>query len=429
MISHTIQSEFGEIQINGICDAAFNGVLETFEENFRERGELGACVCITQNNVPVVDLWGGLAKAKTKAPWTRDTVSFIWSSTKGAMAVCVHMLVSRGLIDLDAPLARYWPEFGQKGKQDIPVHLILSHQGGIPHWRKRLKDYAFLDWDYMVKACEEEEPFWKPGERHGYHALSIGFLCGELVRRVTGKTIGAFFQEEVAKPLGLDFWIGLPEEYDPRMAAIMMPGELGQDGLVFADEGGPTSDFYVKAATEPDSIQGLQEYNHGGFLDNYYKRAYRAAESPAVGGISNARGLAGMYAPLACGGKTGNFEMVDADTLARMGAVAAAGNDATLLLPTRYGLGFHKGCDNRGWKTDHKNHILMYNVIMSEDAFGHVGFGGSIGLADPAANMSFGYVMNRMGMGIGLNPRGQSLLDAAYRSLGYRSNASGRWTV
>lgn len=415
MISRTIQGEFGEIQIYGICDAAFIGVLEQFEINFGERGELGASVCLTQNGKKVVDLWGGLANAETKAPWTRDTISIVFSSTKGAASICVNMLVSRGLVDLDAPVVKYWPEFGQKGKEEIPVHMILSHQSGIPHWRKQLKDYAMADWEYMVKACEEEKPFWKPGERHGYHAFSIGVMSGEIVRRVTGKSIGTFFQDEVAKPLGLDFWIGLPAEYDPRVATMVMPEEPG--------EGEPIAALFIKAAADPESIQALILNNTGRFLEKFDHRALRGAEIPAANGITNARGLAGIYAPLACGGKLGDFEMVDSNTLARMGAVASAtGMDESLLVPMRYSLGFTKAFDNRGWKPGNEDSILM-----SEDAFGCPGYGGSIGLADPLAKMSFGYTMNRMGQGTALNPRGQSLLDAAYRALGYRSNTSGRW--
>jgi CubicO group peptidase (beta-lactamase class C family) len=413
-IHRRIQSEFGEVRIDGFCAPKFNTVLDTFENNFLERGELGASVCVTQNGTPVVDLWGGLACAETRAPWTRDTIALVYSSTKGAAAICVHRLAAKGLIDLDAPVAQYWPEFGQNGKEQITVNMVLSHQSGLVHWQKKLKEDALTDWDYMIKACEEEEPFWMPGLRHGYHASSFGFLCGELVRRVTGKSIGAFFQDELVEPLGIEFWIGLPARHDTRVATMVMPGRPA--------EWRPAPDVFAMSAAVPDSLPGLMFNNDGGWARHQHSRAFRAAEIPSVNGYTHARGLAGLYAPLACGGKLDDFELVDRNTLARMGAVASAGYDEMLLIPTRFGLGFMKSFDNRCLEPAKRD-----SLVISEEAFGHAGFGGSIGLADPAAQMSFGYVMNRLAPVVIMNPRGQSLVDATYRSLGYRSNSSGRW--
>jgi CubicO group peptidase (beta-lactamase class C family) len=412
MISKKTQSEFGEVEIAGTCDSAFNEVLEEFESNFRERGELGASVCVTREGKTVVDLWGGLADAETRKPWTRDTISIVWSSTKGAAAVSMHVLASRGLVDLDAPVVKYWPEFGKKGKETTLVKMFLDHSAGLPHVKEKLPQDAFFDWEIMAKALEDAELWWEPGTRTGYHAFTKGWLNGEIVRRVTGQSIGAFFRKEIGDPLDLDFWIGLPETHDSRVAKIIFP-----------EQGDPPADFFIKVETEPEGIQSMIFTNEGGFMGTFETMAARRAEIPAAGGIANARGLAGLYAPLACGGKLGGVELVDSDTLARMGAVSSAsGLDASLLVPMRFALGFTKAMDNRRGKPGNQDTILM-----SEDAFGCPGFGGSIGLADPVAGMSFGYSMNRMGPGTALNPRGQSLLDATYRALGYTSSASGRW--
>ncbi len=402
------------MDVSGKCDPKFERVREEFERNFRERGEVGASVCVTLDGETVVDLWGGTADIDTGEPWKEDTVSVVFSSTKGATALCAHILASRGLLDIDAPVVKYWPEFGKAGKENITVKMLLNHQAGLPHVRRPLPQGAFYDWDIMVHALEEQEPFWEPGTRHGYQFVVFGWLVGEVVRRVSGKSLGRFFQDEVAKPLRLDFWIGLPEEIEPRVSKIIMvdPQEM-------------MDTRFGQAMSDPSSIQSLCITNDGGALmvDGVDSRAYHAAEIPGAGGITNARGLAGMYAPLACGGSLKGVDLVDRDTLARMSTVSSATNqDMTTLIPGRLSLGYWKSLDNRRQPPG-----MQDSIILSEDAFGHPGAGGSIGFADPRERMSFGYVMNKMGAGLGLNPRGQSLVDVVYISLGFRSNASGSW--
>jgi CubicO group peptidase (beta-lactamase class C family) len=258
---------------------------------------------------------------------------------------------------------------------------------------------------------------------HGYHAFTFGWLVGEVVRRVSGRSLGTFFREEVAEPLGLDFWIGLPSEHESRTAQLLPAEPPGPND--------PLVPFFL-AMMDPTSIQALVMGNTGGHmaplspdsLPTFDTREAHAAEIPAAGGIGNARALAGMYAPLANGGRLRGVRLVSRDALARMGAVASASTlDASILAPTRFSLGFVKAVDNRRVAGLTEND----SVILSEEAFGHSGFGGAMGFADPAARMSFGYVMNRMGAGLGLNARGQSLIDAAYRSMGYRTNAPGVW--
>ncbi len=399
--------------VQGTCDPKFQAVRQEFERNFQERGEIGASVSVTVQGQTVVDLWGGQANAETDTPWTEDTVSIVFSATKGATAICAHMLASRGELDLDAPVAKYWPEFAQSGKENIPVKMLLNHQAGLPAVREPLPDGAYADWDLIVNALAKEEPFWEPGTRNGYHALTYGWLVGEVVRRVSGKSLGTFFKDEVAGPLGLDFWIGLPEDKELRVAPMI------------AAEPNTESPFFQQIAT-PGSIQSLVLLNMGGYMGaqpQYDTRAAHAAEIGGAGGVTNGRGLAGMYAPLACGGKKDGVELVNSETLARMGRVSSStGRDAVLVMPTRFALGFMKTMDNRKEPAG-----VQDSVLVSEDAFGHVGAGGSFGFADPPAAMSFGYTMNRMGPGASLNDRGQSLVDAVYRALGCQSDASGAW--
>lgn len=409
-------------EIAGFCDPQFERVAEEFVQNFQKRGEIGASVCVTLEGKTVVDLWGGTAHPDLQTPWQQDTISLIWSATKGATALCAHMLVSRGLLDLEAPVTRYWPEFGQAGKEAIPVKMLLNHQCGLAAVSTPLPAGAFNNWELMVKALEQQEPWWRPGSMHGYHGFTFGWLVGEVVRRVSGKSLGTFFREEVAEPLGLDFWIGLPESLENRVA-LMIPAEPPSPD-------GPVSPMFA-AMVDPASLQTLVMFNSGGHMlplpdgtFGFNLQAAHAAEIGAAGGISNARGLAGMYAPLANGGSLHGVKLVSPESLAQMGAVSSAsGLDMTVLAPTRFSLGYVKSIDNRREPSCTEND----SVLLSEEAFGHSGFGGVLGFADPKAGMSFGYVMNRMGPGLGLNARGQSLVDAVYLSLGYNSNVSGAW--
>jgi CubicO group peptidase (beta-lactamase class C family) len=399
------------MNIHGICDARFEGVREEFERNFAERGEVGGSVYVIIEGRTLVDLWGGVADRHTRRPWERDTIGWVWSCTKGATALCAHILVSRGLLDLDRPVASYWPEFGQRGKDSIPVRMLLNHQAGLPAIRQPLAAGGLYDWQYMTAVLAAEEPFWEPGTRQGYHATTFGHPVGEVVRRVSGRPFDAFFREEIAGPLGLDFFFGLPEEYEPRVAPTIRadpppPGE-------------PRSRFMEFMSGDPASIQALMVKNTGqrNAAGDHGSREAHQAVLPSQGGITNARGLASMYAPLSLGGG----QLVDADTLKQMSMVSSAiGVDATLLIGLRIALGFWKSSDNRQGPPGAQD-----SMILSEEAFGHPGMGGSLGFADPGAKLSFGYTMNKQGRGVGLNERGQGLIDAVYRALGYRTNRLG----
>lgn len=399
--------------VEGTCDPKFAGVVDAFVANFETRGEVGASCALTLEGKTLVDIWGGRKKPDGD-PWDRDTLSIVFSSTKGAMALCAHMLADRGQLDLYAPIAKYWPEFAQNGKENALVAMALDHTVGVPHIREVQKPGAFYDWDHMIDVVAKEKAFWEPGTRNGYQVITMSWTVGEIVHRAARKRMGKYFADEVAKPLGLDFWIGLPEQHEHRVAPVLpaMPTpELLQSRFVqkaMSDRTSPAS-YFVRdtMAFDPNSREG------------------HAAEIGAGNGITNARGLAGLYAPLANGGAINGVRLVGTDTLTRMGRVAVGTHqDATLVIPTRFSLGYMKSMDNR-----YLPGLDGISCILSDSAFGHVGVGGSIGFACPETRMSFGYTMNQMGLGLLLNDRGQAVVDAAYKALGYRSNASGAWTA
>jgi CubicO group peptidase (beta-lactamase class C family) len=403
--------------IDGQCDPRFAAVRETFAASFEAGREVGASFAATVDGRTVVDLWGGHADAARTRPWERDTIVNVFSTTKAMTALCAHLLADRGLLDLDAPVARYWPEFATAGKATIPVRMLLSHTAGLAAIRERISLDTVYDWDRYVAAIADQTPWWEPGTANGYHALTFGHLVGELIRRIGGKSVGHFLRDEVTGPLGLDLWIGLPEEHEERVATNISAEP---------DPAAPLPRFYEAALTDPSSMAAMVMMNSGGYLfpGATNRREIHAAEIPAVNGIGNARSLAGLYRPLALGGAVDGVRLVDEAALVRMGAVASATVDAVMLVPTRWSVGYMKANDNRHLPPGNSD-----SVLLSEAAFGFLGSGGSLGFADPAARLSFGYTMNRQGATTGLDERGQSLVDATYRALGYRQPDGGIWVT
>ena len=394
--------------VKGSCDPQFAGVKEEFERSFAERGEVGASVCLSVDGEKKLDLWGGSANPETGEDWEENTVSIVFSCTKAATALCAHILIDRGELNPAAPVSDYWPGFAKNGKEATTVQMMLNHESATPAFRQPLRPGAFLDWDHMIARLEEEEAWWAPGTRNGYHMVSFGWTVGELVRRVSGKSLGRFFADEVAGPTGADFWIGVPEAFDRPVAPIRMFEIDPEDGMTA---------FTAKMLGEPDSLQALSFLNTGGW--DFNDPAAHRAEIGGAGGISNARGQVAMYTPLAIN----DGSLVSPERLAAMSRVSVATSiDATLLAPSRFASGFMKSMDNRALPQGDK-----MSAVIGEAAFGHVGAGGSIGFADPECGLAFSYTMNQMGAGLLLNERGQSLVDAAYRALGYQSNASGAW--
>jgi len=376
----------------GHYDPAFKDVRDVFEQNFIERGELGASVCLRDIKGRVLlDLWGG-TQADGQTPWTRDTVSIVFSCTKAATALCAHILIDRGELDPNALVTKYWPEFGANGKEKTTVRDILAHRSGVPALRNPVKPGGFLDFDYIAQRLAAETPFWEPGTTHGYHLVSFGWTAGELIRRISGKSLGQFFKDEIATPYGLDFHIGLPDSEFSRVSKI----------ILFKPTPSDTPTTFVKAMrANPQSLQALAFGNNGGWYFDA-PESWRA-EIGGAGGISNARGLAAMFATL-----FGDKPLLSSRRIKALRTAVSDGMDNTLKIPTRFGEGMMLSTDNRGLPSEGNS------AILSDGAFGHVGMGGSIGFADPEAGFTFGYTMNKMGGGILLNDRGQSLVDAAY---------------
>ena len=381
------------LTIDGTCDSRFRGVQDAFADNFSRHGEVGAGVAVTVDGRPVVDLWAGHADAARTRPWTRDTIVNVASTTKGLTAICAHHLVDRGLLDLEAPVASYWPEFAQAGKAAIPVHFLLSHRAGLPAIDAPLPTEAFYDWDQMTRALAAQKPWWEPGMQHGYHAFTFGWLVGEVVRRITGKSLGTYWREEVAEPLGLDCHIGLAAEHDARVAEfIPIPPSLPDLEQELAKNAGP---MVQKAFNNPPKT-----------VADMNTIAWRRAEIPAGNAHTNARALARVYGALACKGEVDGVQVLSPGSIARARTEQASGPDAVLFgLPSRFGLGFFLPLEG------------MASWSPSASAFGHPGAGGSLGFADPEARVGFGYVMNQMQAGMPPDPRALRLVDALYTSL------------
>jgi len=395
--------------IRGFCDDLFAEVREEFAANFQSRDEVGASLAIYLDGKLMVDLWGGIADTATGRPWEEDTMAVVFSSTKGMAATCMHMLADRGLLDFSAPVATYWPEFAANGKKDVTVAMALSHQTGVPLYQVDLPTGAFQDFDLLASRLADEAPVWEPGTAHGYHAITIGVIEGELVRRITGRTIGAFLRDDVARPLGADIWIGLPESEEDRVATV------------YLSEPDPRSPLQQKLTNDPHWFARKFRANSGDDLNHVNARVRRAVEIPAAGGVASARGLARLYAPLSRDGAVDGVRLVQPASLYGMREVRSASDcDLILRIPTTFTLGFSKSWGARRLGTGH-------HVILGKEAFGTPGLGGSIGFADTDARMSFAYVMNRHGSGVGLNERGQQVIDAAYRSLGFTTSAPGFW--
>ncbi len=383
------------VELQGQCDARFKRVREVFEASFATGAELGAALCIFLDGRLIVDLWGGFADKEGGQPWRRDTLANVYSTTKGITALCAHQLVERGELDLDAPVARYWPEFARNGKGELPVRMLLSHQAGLPAVSKPLAPTDIFDWGTMTAALAEQKPWWTPGTKHGYHALTFGWLVGELVRRVSGMSIGRYAREHVAAPLGAEFWIGLPAELDARTA------DLVQGPIVTGD--GPNMIEII--AKDPEGMLAKTFANPLLFAMSPNSREWRAAELAAANRHTTRYALARIYASLAQGGTLDSVRVLGRDAIERARAVQSSGQDAVLPMVTRFGLGFMVPPDQEPLGPNPR-------------VFGHGGAGGSLGIADPEARIGFGYVMNRMHTGLWLvDPRPRALLDALYASL------------
>jgi CubicO group peptidase (beta-lactamase class C family) len=379
-------------KVEGECAPRFAAVRAAFEASFAQGRELGAAFAATVDGELVVDLWGGFADAARTRPWERDTLVNVFSTTKAMAALCAHMLADRGRLDLDAPVARSWPEFARGGKQALPVRFVLSHQAGLAALRPPLPTEALYDWERMTAALAAERPWWEPGSASGYHAMTFGYLVGELARRADGRSLGRFFREEVAGPLGADFHIGLPAAEDARVAELVPPSaeEVAAAGAA--------------AALDPESLLGKVMGNPRLDPAEANTPAWRRAEIPAANGHGNARSVARVMAALACGGALAGTRLLREGALARAISQQCLGPDLVLPLAMRWGLGF---------MLSHPGLPLGPNPR----CFGHGGWGGSLGIADPDARVSWAYVMNKMSPGTTGDTRAFTLAQALYSAL------------
>ena len=380
------------VEINGTVAQGFERVADAFRGNFEEFPELGAGFALYADGELQVDLWGGVADRTTGRAWDDTTLQLVFSTTKGAAAICVARLVDAGMLSYDDTVASHWPEFAANGKESITVAQMMSHQAGLPYVDRQLSLDQMLAVGPVVDALAEQRPVWEPGTTHGYHAVTYGWLAGELVRRVDGRSIGTYFAEEVAGPLGLDFWIGLPESEEPRVSrleAAPAPTDPADFAMMMKIMGPGTMGF--KALTMNGSLMAL---GTGG--NPFNTRAVHATEMPAANGITNASSLAKMYA--ATVGEVDGIRLVSPEVMSVASAQAVSGPDAALVAETRFGMGFMLD-----------NELVP---LLGPNAFGHAGAGGSLGQADPDTRVGYGYVMNQMLGGIAGDPRTIRLNDA-----------------
>jgi CubicO group peptidase (beta-lactamase class C family) len=354
--------------VHGHCDARFAAVRTAFEENFQGRDELGAAVAVTLDGETVVDLWGGWADAARTRPWERETLVNVWSTSKGPTSLCAHILADRGLLDLDAPVAAYWPEFAAAGKESVLVRHLLSHRAGLAGLREPHDLDQLYDWELTVERLAAQEPWWEPGTRSGYHALTFGHLVGEVVRRVSGLRPGAFLEREVTGPLGIDFTIGLPEKEAGRAAELVHPPVMSS-----------SEQAAVFAQLAPAAVAALANPPVGAAEANTAR--WRAAEIPAANGHGTARAVAALYGIFAGRGSYGSRQVLSPQAAERVREGQGSCRDLVLGAgfenETETGLGLWLSGPNGSYGPNPR-------------AFGHDGFGGSCGLADPESGLSLG---------------------------------------
>jgi CubicO group peptidase (beta-lactamase class C family) len=373
-----------------------------FRENFEKFGELGAAVSVWQNAKPIVDLYGGFCDARHERPWEADTLVLVWSATKGIGSACVLHVLQEHRINIDRRVAEFWPEFAQAGKEKITLSQLLSHQAGLCALDMRVD---ILDYGAVIRGLEVQTPLWPPGTAHGYHARTFGFLLDELVRRIAGKTLSHYWREVFAEPLGLDFWIGLPEEENRRVATVYAaktPKGFGAE----PKNRQSGSDFYVdlvtpgtlarKAFTSPYGLNSISRMN---------TPENRTQQIVSFGGIGSASALAKFYSMLANGGKLDGQIFFSEETITWMTTTLADGMDRVFQIPTAFSAGFMKDPRNTSRR--------MFGP--SQSAFGHPGAGGANAFADPENRISFAYVMNQMEQQLLPNEKSLRLVDAIYR--------------
>lgn len=386
------------VEIHGFVSAGFEAVRETFAENFSKRGEIGAACAVYHKGEKVVDLWGGVRNAATGEPWQEDTMVIVHSTTKGLAAMTLAVAHSRGWLNYDTPVCQYWAEFAQNGKEKITVRQLLAHQAGLFAFDEPVDKATVADLDRLAEVMARQTPAWEPGTRQAYHAITLGFYESELLRRIDPqhRSLGQFFQDEIATPLGLDFYILLLESIpDSRLATLVNPGFfemlLGFPIRLTLSMWNPRSNFYRALVTNPGAAISIDD-----------ERIYaRNLEVPSGGGVGTARAIAHAYGVFATGGKELGLREKTLQELTAPAIPAAQGfYDECLKGETQFLLGFMKSSREFPFG--------------NPGSFGAPGAGGSIGFADPAAQIGYSYVTNRMGVTLGGDPRDVALRQSLY---------------
>lgn len=376
------------VEVDGTVAPGFERVGEVFEANFAERGEVGAACSVWVGGQEVVDLVGGVVAPRGE-PYTRRTLQMVASATKGAMAMCALRLAERGELDLDAPVAAYWPEFAAAGKARVPVRWLLNHQVGLPYADPVMPMAEVYRWTPMVEALAAQAPVWEPGTAHGYHAMTYGWLVGEVLARITGMTPGEILRKEIADPLGVDFFVGLPESEFGRVAPLI-PAPPPPPGVPL--------DPFTALMIDPTQLAHRAFFVPNGLPGSMNDPAAWTAQLPAANGMATARALSRMYA--ACLGEVNGVRLLAPETLAAATTPQAEGTDLVLGVESRFGLGFQLSFPLR--------------PMAGPGSFGHYGLGGSVGFGHPERGVAFGYVVNQMLPGGTVDPRSSALVEAVF---------------
>ncbi len=383
---------------HGEVAAGWESVRDAMVHNLAHTEEVGASVAVYHRGRPVVHLWGGRFDESSDTPYDDGTLQLVFSTTKGIAAIAVGMCVERGLIDYDAPVATYWPEFAAAGKESVTVAQLLSHQAGLITVDGSPTLDEVLDRSWITDRLARQAPFWEPGTRHGYHAVTYGFLVGELVRRVdpAGRTLGGFVADEISGPLGVELWIGLPEQHEPRVSPVI-PTDLPTDPVMLAlieQFAGPHTNIGRAL-----SLSGAFTMQAGNMGEVWNSREVHAAEIPAANGITNATSLARVYA--ATLDEIDGVRLLRPETVERMRTTATQPGqpDACLMVATTFGMGMLTSGP--------------FSPLAGPGSFGHTGAGGSVAFAHPELGLSLGYAMNRMAQNLAADARAQRLIDAA----------------
>ncbi|HSL59043.1 MAG TPA: serine hydrolase domain-containing protein [Acidimicrobiales bacterium] len=368
--------------LHGTCDDRFRAVADTLAANLDSGADLGASVAVSVDGEMLVDVWGGHADAGRTRSWESDTIANVWSTTKTMTALCALMLADRGTLDLHAPVAEYWPEFAANGKEGVEVRHLLGHTAGLSGWEEPVDESVLYDWDRATSLLAAQAPWWEPGTASGYHAVTQGYLVGEVIRRVDGRTVGQFLAEELAGPLGADFHIGLPTADDHRVAELVPPPDMSEQLAATASE------LTIKTLTNPVMSAEMTASD-----------AWRRAEIPAAGGHGNARSVARIQSVLACGGELDGRRFLSAEGCEAVFEEQSYGVDLVLGLPLRFGMGY--GLPSQDIPFPNERTCFW------------AGWGGSLVIVDLESRAVFAYVMNKMADGLVGDDRGLGLAAAA----------------